>query len=111
MQSFIRAEVRSALEQIRDRLTDADIGVLVQNTGPIRGQFVEVEHMLPEAVVPAVQPVAFIEFLRFDYLRAESNIANRATRRQLRSAAEAASRRSEEELAKLGSLEAQATSS
>lgn len=69
------------------------------------------ELALLEALVRAIQPVAFMEFLRFDYLRAERNIADRAAGRQHRSAAEAASKRSEDELAKLGTFEAQATSS
>lgn len=111
MQSFIPANIWSALEQIRDQLTNADIGALVQNAGPIRGRFIKVEHALPEALVRTIHPTAFMEFLHFDYLQVERNIADRAARRRLQSAAEAASKRSEDELAKLGTLEAQATNS
>lgn len=111
MQSFIPAEIPSQLEQIRDRLSNADIGTLVQNAGPIRARFSEVEHVLPEALVTAIQPAAFLEFLRFDYLRAERNIADRASRRQPQSATEPATKKSEDELAKLGTLEAQAINS
>lgn len=102
MQSFIPAEIQSELEQIRDRLANADIGALVQNAGPIQARFNEVEHILPEALARAVQPAAFIEFVCFDYLQAKRNIANRAVRRQLQS---------DDESPKLGVLKARATDS
>lgn len=69
------------------------------------------EHILPEALVRAIQPPAFMEFLRFNYLQAERNIADRAVRCQLQSPAEAASKRSDDEVSKLGTLEAQAANS
>lgn len=109
--SFISAEVRSELIRIRDWLSNADIGALVQNVGPIRSRFTEVEHMLPEALVRVIQSAAFMEFLRFDYLRVEHNIANREARRHLRSVAEVASKKTKDELAKLGTLEAQVANS
>lgn len=59
----------------------------------------------------AVHPAAFIDFFRFNYLRAERKIVGRASRRQLRSTAKIGAKKSEEELAKVGTLEAQVVNS
>lgn len=79
-QALVPTEVRMELIQIRDQISHVDSRALVQNTSSIRARFGEIKYILPEALIRAIHPVAFIEYRLFDYLQAQSNISECAAR-------------------------------
>lgn len=71
---------------IREHL-NTPIGELVSNAAPIRAKYQEIEALLPEALVDVLTPVAFIEYHRPQYIKAQKRMADRETQDALRASA------------------------
>lgn len=79
-------EVRHQLLDIRERLNTPTEG-LVSNAAPIRARYQEIEAFLPEALVDVLTPVAFMEYHRPQYVKAQRRMADRESHDALRASA------------------------
>lgn len=94
-------EVLNQLIELQSRLEFATTESLLENAGPLRSRFQDIQHQLPEELFVALHPVCYIEYRRVDYNRAHRNIDNRAGLRRLQALAQEALKRSKVEIDKL----------
>nr|BAX25153.1 aminotransferase-like [Oryza meyeriana var. granulata] len=76
------ADVRDYLSSINNRL-DNPIDALVEDCGPIRARLTEIEHHLPEELVNALTPAAYLESHRFKLIKLRQRIADRADQQKI----------------------------
>ena len=104
---FLPIEVRTVLADIEHRIEFADTEALLRSASSIRDRFEEIEDCLPEDLLSTIHPMAYIEFRRLDYLRAQRNIQRCTEARALQAAADAALEISIAESSKLEVLQKQ----
>jgi hypothetical protein len=101
--------IRQVLADIQCRLQSSSLEALVTNAGPIRGLFEEISSLLPDELVEALTPVAFIEYHRVRMMKALKRSADRAARNEQKAFIISAEQHSQEELARLNELKARPT--
>ena len=103
---FLPEQVREGLADLLTRLEQNTAAALADNAGPIRGRFVEIAALLPEDLMTALNPVAYMEFHRVGVMQAHRRIAARAARDAHKTRILEAENRSQAEHDKLLELQA-----
>uniref|UniRef100_A0A0A9DMG9 DUF1409 domain-containing protein n=1 Tax=Arundo donax TaxID=35708 RepID=A0A0A9DMG9_ARUDO len=102
---FLPAEIRNLLADIQRRL-DIPIESLVANAGSVRARFQEIEVMLPDDLLEALNPVAFIEYHRVRVSKARQRISEREAQAEQIALATSAEKRAEEEKNRFEAIQA-----
>ena len=93
---LLPADVRDLLTDIRRRL-DASLESLTLNASSVRERFQEIEHLLPDELIEALTPVAFMEFHKVTVTRTLRRLSDRKAQTEHLNLAVLAEQKAEEE--------------
>lgn len=94
---------KSELIELSTRLQFSSVDSLTRNASSVRSHFQEIEKFLPEELQVALNSMAFMEYHRYNYLKARRNIDDWEVAKRLQEIAEKAFNDSEVEVTKLTS--------